>query len=284
MNPNPMEDFRADLHCHSTYSDGTCTPLEIIDLAIQKRLQGLSITDHDTIGAYKEAIPYAQEKHIDLISGIEFSADHKGESVHVLGYAFPPFHPAIESLCLEHSLRRKVRNHEMLEKLSSLGMSITMHDVEQAAGSKLETIGRPHIANAMLKKGYVASFKEAFKLYLGEGKLAYVKGTPISVEKTLDTIHAAHGLAFIAHPHLIESSRLKSQLLEMDFDGIEVYYGTFNRDDHERWLHIAQKKGWLISGGSDFHGGIKPNVSLGCSWVSLEHFSILKKHYLQYSA
>lgn len=276
-----MNDFRADLHCHSTFSDGTCTPQELIELAIKLGLKGLSITDHDTTLAYTVALPYSQDRQFDLIPGIEFSASHEGESVHVLGYAFPPFHPQIIDLCAQHSLRRDFRNKEILKRLSSIGIPLTLEDVEQSSGSKLETIGRPHIANALVKRGYVSTIKDAFRLYLGEGKSAYVKGSAISVEKTLETLHAANGLAFIAHPHLIDNPRLKFQLLDMNFDGLEAYYGTFNREENERWVNIARKKGWLMSGGSDFHGDIKPNVSLGSSWVSQEHFDLLKQLYLK---
>jgi 3',5'-nucleoside bisphosphate phosphatase len=274
-----MNDFRADLHCHSTSSDGTCTPQQLIDLAIKSGLQGLSITDHDTTQAYTIALDYAEKVQFDLLPGIEFSASHEGDSVHVLGYAFSPFHPKILELCAQHHHRRELRNQEILARLTSLGFPLTLQDVSEASATKLETIGRPHIANALVKRGYASSIKDAFKLYLAEGKAAYAKGDPISVEETLETLHAAKGLAIIAHPHLIENFKLKKLLIEMNFDGLEGYYGTFSLEENERWIKIAQKKNWLITGGSDYHGDIKPNVTLGSSWVSRDTFEILQKHY-----
>lgn len=278
-----MNDFRADLHCHSTFSDGTCTPKELIDLAIKSGLKGLSITDHDTTQAYADALAYAEELQFDLLPGIEFSASYEGESVHVLGYAFTPFHPKILDLCIQHHHRRKFRNQEILERLASLGIPLTLENVADASASKLETIGRPHIANALVKKGYAASIKDAFRQFLGEGKAAYAKGAAISVEETLATLHAANGLAIIAHPHLIENAKLRNKLFDMNFDGLEGYYGSFHRDENERWVKIGQKRNWLITGGSDYHGDIKPNVTLGSSWVSKETFEILQQHYRQNS-
>ncbi len=276
-----MNDFRADLHCHSTCSDGTCTPQELIDLAIRLGLKGLSITDHDTIQAYAPAFSYAKGRPIELIPGIEFSATLDDSSIHVLGYSFFPFHSEILSLCHQHKERRYFRNREILERLSKLGISLTFEDITLASKSKLETIGRPHIAKALVQKGYVSTLKEAFKQYLGEGKSAYAKGISLSVKETIETLHKANGLAIIAHPHLIENPKVLQRLLEMNFDGLEGYYSHFNRDENERWIKIAEKKQWLITGGSDFHGEIKPNTSLGSSWVSQETFQILHKHYLR---
>jgi predicted metal-dependent phosphoesterase TrpH len=276
-----MNDFRADLHCHSTYSDGTATPQELIDLALSSGLKGLSITDHDTTQAYLSALSYAKDLPLELIPGVEFSATLDNVSVHVLGYSFSPFHSKILSLCTQHSMRRDARNREILERLSKLGISITPEDIIKASKSKLETIGRPHIAKALVQKGYVPTIKEAFKLYLGEGKSAYAKGMSLSVEETIETLHKANGLAIIAHPHLIEHPKVIHKLLEMNFDGLEGYYGNFNKEENARWTKIAQKKGWLITGGSDYHGEIKPNIYLGSSWISQDLFRILQERYLR---
>ena len=144
-----------------------------------------------------------------------------------------------------------------------------------------QTIGRPHIAQAMMKKGYVFSVEEAFKKYLAEGKPCYFKGHSFSVEETLQVIHDVHGLAIIAHPHLIERSSTVKRLLEMNFDGLEAYYAKFPPKQEQKWVKIAQFKKWLITGGSDFHGDIKPHIPLGCSWVNEEIFRFLQSHYLK---
>jgi len=270
-----MTTFRADLHCHSTCSDGTLTPHEILDLAKSLDILGLSITDHDTIQAYHTALPYAEEVGIEMIPGVEFSAEHKGMSVHVLGYAFSLDNDAIHAFCLHHKERRRKRCRAILELLRKHQMPLAEDTINalQPNGN----IGRPHIALAMVNNGYVASVKEAFDKYLGDSKPCYVKGEAFSVEETIDLIHQAQGLAVIAHPHLIKSSSLLDDLLDMGFDGIEVYYASLHAQ-HRNWAEIAKKKHWLMTGGSDFHGAIKPHNSLGSSWVDEETFNRLRNH------
>ncbi len=267
-----MNSFRADLHCHSTCSDGTFTPEELVRHALDKGLQGLSITDHDNVSAYALAKPLADRLGLALISGVEFSAELRGVSVHVLGYAFQTDHPAILDLCTKHKNRRAQRNHEMFEKLAQLDMPLD----EEALSLNAQTLGRPHIAQAMVDKGYVDSIPDAFKKFLAEGRPAYVRGELFSVEETLNTLHQAGGVAIIAHPHLIDRPRILNQLVEMPFDGIECFYSRFDKSRNQRWIRIAEKKGWLMTGGSDFHGMVKPGVELGCSWVGIETFQQLK--------
>jgi len=276
-----MSKFRADLHCHSTCSDGSFTPAELIVHASQQGLNGLSITDHDTTKAYETVFPLAQELGIELLPGVEFSTIQNGVSIHILGYAFNPFHPGILSLCERHILRRKGRNLEILKKLNTLNMPLSMEEILEGELNQSHTIGRPHIAKGLVKKGYVTSIQEAFKKYLGEGKTAYVPGSSFTIEETLNVIHEANGLAIIAHPHLIEQPASVHTLLEMNFDGIECFYGNFKAEQNERWIKIADKKGWLKTGGSDFHGNIKPTIALGCSWICQETFDAMQKQYLQ---
>jgi len=255
-----MSFFRADLHCHSTVSDGTYTPEDLVKLAVDIGLNGLSITDHDTTDAYERALPLARSHHLPLLAGIEFSTVLLGKSVHLLGYGYELGHPAIASLCAKHKQRRTERNLQMVENLKNLRMPIELPVAESS-------IGRPHLAQAMLEKGYVQTIQEAFKKYLGEGKPAYAKGESVTVDETIYAIHAAKGIAIIAHPHLIEEPYIIKNLLDFDFDGIECFYAKFSPEQNKRWLEIAEKKKWLITGGSDFHGSIKPTIPLGASWV-----------------
>ena len=139
-------------------------------------------------------------------------------------------------------------------------------------------MGRPHIAQAMLLKGYVGSIKEAFHKYLGEGKKCYVPGDRVSVDETIAVIHAARGKAFIAHPHLLTAAFPIEKLLMRPFDGIECYYGNLALKLAEPWLEIAKKKGWLVSGGSDFHGEVKPQSVLGSSGVDQATFYQIFQH------
>lgn len=276
----------ADLHCHSTCSDGSLTPIELIDLAIEKGLKGLSITDHDTTRAYATALPYAKEKNVEIISGVEFSAFLGKESVHILGYSYQIGNEKIGKLCRFHTQRRQERNKGMLERLARVGIQIDESDLLKMNHGNEDlfdpesSIGRPHIAHAMIAKGYVSSVNEAFKKYLGEGKSCYVEGGGVTVEETIEAIREAGGLAVIAHPHLIKDKNLLSRLLEIDFDGMEVYYANIPSSQEQQWIKIAEKKGWIMTGGSDFHGISKPTIQLASSWVDASTFKFLHQHFL----
>lgn len=267
--------FRADLHCHTIFSDGTMTPQQLLDLAKDVGLSGISITDHDTIEAYSQAPAVAKKLGILLGSGVEFSCIFQKMSVHILAYDFDLNSPAIINLCAQHQLRRTCRNKTILEHLSRLGMSISEEELF-SIGEK--TLGRPHIAKLMVEKGYVDSIKEAFNRYIGDGKPCYEPGEGISVQQTLDVIHQGKGKAFIAHPHLLDHSRKIKELLKYPFDGIECHYAKFPLEQERRWIQIAKERGWLVSGGSDFHGSVKEYIQLGCSWVDEETFHKIFQH------
>lgn len=269
-----VSDWRADLHCHSTCSDGTASPLQLIELAHILGLQGLSITDHDTVAAYSaEANKAAQHQGILLLPGVEFSAEHKGHSIHILGYAFLPNNPVIIDFCHRHALRRYQRAAAIVARLKALGISIEMERLPK------DLIGRPHIALALMEIGVVSSVAEAFKMYLGKGGKAYLETDSFSVEETLDVIYAAGGLAVIAHPHLVKNRKIIEELVSLPFDGIEGYYGRFPLHGNRPWLALAEKKRLLITGGSDFHGEVKPESVLGSSWVDRARFTPLWEHY-----
>lgn len=255
-----------DLHTHTTFSDGTFSPKELIELAKEKELSGLCITDHDTVDAYRH-LP-----KIDFILGIgaEFSCFYKEESIHILGYDFYVDHPRIQQLVQKHVLRREKRNLQILKNLKSLGMDIQ----EQELYTKFteRTIGRPHIAMLMIEKGYVSDMERAFREYLAEGKKAYAQGEMISCEETIQVIHEAEGKAFIAHPHLIKRSKTFRDVLKLQVDGIEAYYAKFPFSEVSRFLAICKEKKILFSGGSDFHGQNKVFNELGSSYVEEDVF------------
>lgn len=278
-----MMDFRADLHCHSTCSDGSLTPQEIIQLASKSGLSGLSITDHDIIEGYALVKDQATELNIQLLPGVELSTIHNGFNVHILAYGFSFPNPVLESFCDSHFAKRRERNRKILQLLTQHGMPLSEEEVENAFTDGLQKsksiTTRPHIALAMVKKGYIQDTAEAFRYYIGEGKSCYASGGYPSVEETIATIHKAGGLAVIAHPHLITNQRVVHDLLAMNFDGIEAYYARLSPIQEERWIKIGRKKNWLITGGSDFHGDCKPNISLGCSWIDLTSFNYLFEHF-----
>lgn len=264
----------ADLHCHSTCSDGTCSPEEILDLAVQKGLKGISITDHDSTSAYEGLFEKAAARNLEVITGVEFSCSHKNVSVHILGYNFDLDAAPLIELVSRHKKRREERNLAILEKLAFKSMPISPEEMT-AQGSK--TIGRPHIALAMVKKGYVANLQEAFKKYLAEGKPCYAPGKTVSVEETIAILQASGGKAVIAHPHLLNSPKTLQDLLKMPFNGIECYYANFPAERNKRWIDLAARKGWLETGGSDFHGSIKPTLYYGASFVDEARFRLLQQ-------
>ncbi|MCI0382448.1 MAG: PHP domain-containing protein [Chlamydiae bacterium] len=263
--------FRADLHCHTHFSDGTLSPTELILLAEQSGLSAISITDHDTIGAYQEAKGVAKKHNVILATGIEFSCKFEGLNIHLLGYDFSLESKKLLTFCELHEKRRKKRNELILKKLAQLKMAIAIEELEEMKRKK-GALGRPHIANLMIKHGYVATFQEAFDRFIGDDKIAYVEGPVFSVEETIQIIHGAGGKAFLAHPHHIDHSGKINKLLEKPFDGIECYYNRSHPHEEQKWINIARERNLLISGGSDFHGSIRPNIPLGCSWVDEELF------------
>lgn len=262
--------FRADLHCHSLFSDGTNTPEELIVLAKKNGLSALSITDHDTILAYEDAIPAAKKNKIILGVGAEFSCVYVNLNVHILAYDFDLQSEPIHQFCQKHEERRKQRNQRILDKLNKYKMSINVEELNKIGG--LGSIGRPHIAKLMMDHGYVKSIQEAFNHYIGDGKLCYDPGESFSVDETLEIIHGAKGKAFLAHPHLFGEGQRALKVLDKPFDGIECRYSKCLPQQEEKWIKIAKERGLLMSGGSDYHGSIKPLITLGCSWVDEETF------------
>jgi predicted metal-dependent phosphoesterase TrpH len=260
---------RFDLHTHTTFSDGSCTPQKLFEAAKLIGLNGLSITDHDTVEAYY----HLPKTDLTIGIGVEFSCFHHKESVHILGYDFIIDHPAITVLCERHKNRRLDRNLAILKNLQKLGILIT----EDELYSKFQdrSVGRPHIAQLLVDKGACHSIEQAFKEYLAEGKKAYAQGEMISVVETIDIIRQAEGKAFIAHPHVIRKQNIIRALKEMAFDGIEVFYARYTKNEVLRWLNLAQEKKWLKSGGSDFHGDFKTFNQLGSSWVDEEAFDLI---------
>ncbi len=269
-------EFRADLHCHSTCSDGTVTPKELVDLALSLGLSALAITDHDTVEGYFLAEQYAKEKGLALLSGSELSTVHGRASIHILAYAFRPDHPLIQAFCLEQVESRRERNCEILVRLRERGMEIAE---EELMSDERVVVGRPHIAQVLLNKGYVYTLQDAFNKYIGDGKPCYVPAKRRSARDVVEVIHEAGGFAVLAHPHLIKQQSVVGELLEMPFDGIEGYYSRFNFVRNLKWLEIASEKGFFVTGGSDFHGTVKPGVALGCAWAPEKTFNKLWAHF-----
>lgn len=268
-----MVEFRADLHCHTICSDGTDSPEDVVRKAAALGLQGLSITDHDTIDAYSPALfSLAKELNIRLLAGIELSSELGTTSVHVLGYGIDLQSSAFHTFLQNMIQRRHERNENILQKLRAKGFAIQREDLEKLA---FRTIGRPHIAQVLVDKGYVASRKEAFDRYLKEGASCYAPGIKFTPLEVIDQIHGAGGKAILAHPHFITQGTLRRTLLKLPLDGLEGYYGNLHPFQEKPWVDLAKERGWIVTGGSDYHGSVRPGINLGCSWVGLDIFNVL---------
>lgn len=254
-----------DLHIHSTFSDGTMTPREIVNLAFQKGLKAISITDHDTFAGVEEALVAGRELGLEVVSGIELSARNGAISVHLLGYLFNHNDNTFESVLHKIQLGRIIRNLKIIEKLQEMDIEVSVEEVEEFSVTGL--VGRPHIARLLVTKGFVDTMDEAFDLYLGAKGKAYVSRYQFSIPEAIFNIKAAGGLAILAHPYNIykdgnDFERKIDEMVEMGLAGIEAYYPTHTRKFRKDLIRLAEKKSLLVTGGSDYHGDIKPGTTL----------------------
>ena len=254
-----------DLHTHTTESDGTSSPLELISEAAAAGVGTLAITDHDTFAAHAVAGPAAAAAGIDLICGIELTCKHEGRNVHLLGYfrnggPQGSFNDWLNGLL---SARRD-RNRRLAKRLQDLGLDVTVEDAERYGRT---LTGRPHFARALIEKGYVTSIREAFDRYLGESGRAYVEREAPPVAVAVDQIRDAGGLASLAHPiRLIADAGEESVIAEFaaaGLEAIEAYHTDHTAADVARYLALADKLGLRLTGGSDYHGTNKPGARLG---------------------
>ncbi|CAM4253487.1 PHP domain-containing protein [Paenibacillus tarimensis] len=247
----------ADLHTHTNASDGTGDPADNVRLAKAAGLAAVAITDHDTMAGVDEAILEGERIGITVVPGVEVSTVSDGIDIHILGY-YADWRNE-EWLARLRSLRdvRGIRNEMMVQRLRELGIDITLDEVFAAAGrdgSGEETVGRPHIAQVLLKKGCVATMAEAFDRYLGTSGAAYVNPPRATPFQAVDWIREAGGTSVIAHPGLYGRDQLVEELIAYGVDGIEVYHSDHTPLDEQRYKELAERSGLIITGGSDYHG------------------------------
>jgi len=255
-----------DLHTHSTASDGTFSPEELVYLAKKEKIQALALTDHDTIDGLKPAYNTAKDLDLPFLCGVEISIKFEGPGhFHLLGYFLEPEIPKINDTLLKLKKAREERNKKMIEKLNNLGIEITLEELKEIAQGE---IGRPHIANLLVKKGIVKSFEEAFQKYLKKGALAYVPKALLLPEEGIKLILEAKGIPVLAHPitlklNLLELKKYIKLLKNFGLMGIEVFYPEHTIDFTKFLIECAKELGLLLTGGSDFHGENKPDIKLG---------------------
>ena len=270
--------IRIDLHIHSTASDGTSTPTEIITMAQDLGLGAIAITDHDTLAGSKEALGLAIPATIELVTGVEISAKPIPpydfvSSFHILGYFVRLDDPVLNRTLDKLQQIRRTRNQKIVQGLNRMGVMITMEEISK--GLDAGEVGRPHIATALLKKNIVHSIDEAFNQYLGQGKPAYVDKHRLSCRKAIQIISDAGGVPVLAHPGLLDIDQesdleaLIVTLKEKGLKGVEVYYPEHSDQQVQCLLRIASSHDLLITGGTDFHGNLKPEVKMGIGYGDL---------------
>jgi predicted metal-dependent phosphoesterase TrpH len=259
-----------DLHTHTNESDGSYSPSELLDAARALPLEALAITDHDTFAGYDQALPLARQHNFDLVCGLEMTTrmeSPRALTVHVLAYFLhqPPT-PEFRAWLVDILAERRDRNLRLIQNLQRAGVDIELEEVEKVGRS---LTGRPHFAKVLVSKGYAANAEDAFRRYLGEAAPHFAERQAPVTATAISQIRSAHGFPVLAHPIRLgflnrsDEENVIGQLRDSGLGGIEVYHSDQDQQDSERYRLIAQKFDLAITGGSDFHGTMKPRIALG---------------------
>ena len=266
-------DRRCDLHSHSTFSDGTFTPTQLVELAEKQGLAALALTDHNTAGGLEECMEAGARSPVITVPGCEFTTDYQGKELHVVGLFFPrSAWPEIEDYVEIMHIAKRNSNRKMTDALRRDGYRVTYEEAAALAGS--ENFNRAHVAQVLLAKGQVASVKEAFRTVLKEGNGYYVPSQRLSAVATVRFIKTYGGVSVLAHPFLNLNEEELTAFLPMakaaGLDAMETRYTEFDPETTRKAEALAARFGLKQSGGSDFHGSVKPDISLGTGWGDLE--------------
>lgn len=242
----------ADLHIHTTFSDGTHSPEEIVELAKKKDLKTIAITDHDVVAGIDPALKRGKELGVEVIPGIELTTETRDTEVHILGYFIDHHNPKLIEVITKIQKGREERIFKICEKLKELGVDLDPEKVFEIAGHR--AAGRPHVARALVAEGFVEDFREAFTKYLDFHGPAYVSHYKLSPEEAVKLVISAKGIPVYGHPGVSNCDQIIPDLMMAGLAGIEVYYSGHNRSQTQHYLNLARKYGLLITGGSDYHG------------------------------
>ncbi len=251
-----------DLHCHTDQSDGTCSPAELVALAKQTGVTALGITDHDTFLGWEQAVPHALAHDVELVCGIELSTKYEGQTAHLLAYFLEGLPEETRAWVAGMRLSRDERNRQLIQRLQQAGVAITLDEVQ----SKSRTMtGRPHFAQILVEKNYVASIQEAFDKFLDKSACCYVERDEPQLLFCIQQVRAQGGIASLAHPCRldVDLERVLPKLCESGLGAIEAYHSDHTASQTEFYRSLARKHGLLLTGGSDFHGALKAGISLG---------------------
>lgn len=270
--------IKLDLHLHTKYSDGLFEPYKLIDLAVDKGMDAIAITDHDTISAIEEAQAYIKKNYqgeVELIPGIEFGCIYEKEEIHILGYFIDYKDKKLLSLIDELKASRINRSKKILKKIKDLGLELSFEEVLKETSDGF--IGRPHIARAMVKKGYVEDVSDAFDKYIGMGMPAYVERFKLDVVDAVELIHLIGGTAILAHPGLLKDKANIARCIDWGIDGIECIHSEHSQAEREEFKEICRRKNLKITGGSDCHGQlIDGELLIGNYYVEVSSIEDLK--------
>ena len=262
-----------DLHMHSTFSDGSLTPEQLVAKGREIGLTAMALTDHDCTSGVPRFLAACAAAGIAGVAGVEISAEVPRGTLHMLGYFIQPGHPFLEEVL--HRIRdgREIRNAEILRKLNALGMELTWEEVAKHAGE--DVVGRPHFAMALIARGYVAGKQDAFDRFLAKNKAAYVDRFRLSPEDSIAAIAKGGGVPILAHPFTLGLGRkdLKKtvgQLKDAGLQGIEVFYSEHSPEQTRLYMNLAKEFDLAATGGADFHGAANPVVKMGIGFGSLE--------------
>lgn len=262
-----------DLHTHSTASDGSLTPTELIELAATIGLDSIALTDHDTLEGIDEAAVAADRVGIELVPGVELSLDWDRGGMHLLVLWLAPEGGPLQDRLAELRVARNSRNARIVDRLNELGLEITLEEVEHEAGTG--SVGRPHIAAVMVRRGHVPDIRAAFDDYLGNGRPAYMSRDRLGPEEAIRLARQSGGVPVLAHAHTMgldnvaEVEAMMRRLADAGLVGVECHYGSYDTDERAGYVRMAARFGLLPSGGSDFHGTYKSEVALGTGSVGI---------------
>lgn len=270
-----------DLHVHSNCSDGTFTPAQLVDYALEKKLCAFALTDHDTTVGLEEAYKAAKGKDIEIISGIEFSTEYQGRDIHIVGLDFDYASPFFLEQVKRFQNSRDIRNEKMILKMQKDGFDISWEKMLDAFGDAVWT--RAHFARYLLDHKYVKDMNAAFRQYIGDDGPYYVPREKVTPIQAVHLIRQTGGIPILAHPLLYKLSSNDMDILLADLKkagliGIEAFYSTHTGFDEGNVRRMARLNGLCLSGGSDFHGSNKPGIDLGCGRGNLKiSYDVLKQ-------
>lgn len=264
----------ADLHLHTIFSDGTYSPEELISESVKSGLYSVAVVDHDTVEGIIPCLDIGGLKSIEVLPGIELSAEYDGREVHILGYLIDYKNKGLREKLETLKQNRIDRIYKIVDKLKNLGIALKPEAVFSVA--KHGTAGRLHIARAMAEEGLVRSVQEAFQKYIGDKCPAYVLGFRFSPQEAIKLIKAAGGIPVLAHPYTLNNDDFLYKFIEDGIMGLEVYYPEHSQSTVNFYLGIAKKHNLLVTGGSDCHGSAKPEVRIGSVKVPYDLVEKLK--------